>query len=56
MLLLQCKDVVKFLTLSKYSGSGEMSLPAHLVFIGIIKVVQVQNFNLMSGDKVLTPC
>lgn len=56
MLLLQCKDVVKFLTLWKYSGSGKMSLRAHLVFIGIIKVVQVQNFNLMSGDKVLTPC
>lgn len=44
------------LTLSRYSGPRESSPPTHLVFTSIVKVVQVQNFNLMSGDRVLTPC
>lgn len=44
------------LTLSRYRGLGEICPPTHLVFTSIVKVVQVQNFNLMSGDRVLTPC
>lgn len=48
--------VMKLVTLSGFSGIREISLPTHLVFISIVNVVQVQIFNLMSGDKVLTPC
>lgn len=48
--------VMKLVTLSRFSGIREISLPTHLVFISIVNVVQVQIFNLMSGDKVLTPC
>lgn len=48
--------VMTLLTLCRYSGGWEIFLLTHLVFNSIVHVVQVQFFNLMSGDKVLTPC
>lgn len=53
-----CKQNAKsvaVLTLSRPRGL-EIPLPAHLIFISIVDVGQVQRFNLMSDDKVLTPC
>lgn len=48
-------EIVAELTLSRHHGL-EIPLPAHLIFISIVDVGQVQHINLMSDDKVLIPC
>lgn len=48
-------EAVTVLTLSRRSAL-EIRLSAHLLFISIVEVGQVQHFNLMTDDKVLTPC
>lgn len=49
-------EIAAALTLSQAPRFGDPSFRAHLICISVVDVGQVQCFNLMSDDKVLTPC